>query len=278
MTGLASTLTFRSPTKRGRKGLPRPETLTIRRWGAWVALLCCLGQSSCAADTIPARGGLVVPYILGNQLACDDPNVQVARVRAILNDKVYEQEATCAKPGEIRFDEVDAGQWQLTLEALDANGVIVMDNRGDDPLPVVEVLGDGNVTTAVPVEMASVPAHLFLRWAEGFSDCEGLGIDRFIISVWDANGTTTLMRGEIACATRPNAPQDYRRVPDPDRRIHGSTMQSLSVQPVTRESVPLGLPVVFKLPRPPGAGYSVLASMNCNQNGCIAEQDPQIAS
>lgn len=242
--------------------------------GIYCALLC----AGCASDTVAAQGSIVVPYVLGNQLACDDPNVQVARVRAILNDKVYEQEATCAAPGELRFDEVDAGHWQLIVEALDAKGVIVMDNRHQEQAPVVEVLGDGNVTTALPVELASVPAHVFLRWAEGFSDCEGLGIDRFTVSVWDTSGTTTLMRGEIACATRPNAPEDYRRFEDPQRRILGANMQSLSVQALTREGVPVGNPVVFNLPRPPGAGYSVLASMNCTKDGCIAEQDPQIAS
>lgn len=237
-----------------------------------------LSASGCAGDTVAAQGSVVVPYVLGNQLTCDDPNVQVARVRAILNDKVYEQESTCAAPGQLRFDDVDAGHWQLIVEALDANGVIVMDNRHAPVPPVVEILGDGNVTTALPVELASVPAHIFLRWSEGFSDCDGLGIDRFIVSIWDTSGTTTLMRGEISCATRPNAPEDYRKFEDPERRIHGASMQSLSVQALTREGVHVGQPVVFELERPPGAGYSVLASMNCTKDGCVAGQAPQIAS
>lgn len=250
-----------------------------RRWGgSLLALVACLAPTGCASDSVAARGSLLIPYVLGNQLRCDDPNVKVARVRAILNDKVYEQESTCASPGEIRFEGVDAGHWQLTVEALDARGVIVMDNRGEEELPVVEVLGDGNVTTAAAVDLASVPAHLFLRWSEGFSDCDGLGIDRFAINVWDTSGTTTLMHTEISCATRPNAPEDYRRVPDPERRIHGGTMQSLSVQALKSDGVPVGKTVSFKLPHPPGAGYSVLATMNCTQKGCVAGQDPQIAS
>lgn len=246
---------------------------------AWGGILFLgLLQGACAGDAIPARGSLIIPYVLGNQLSCDDPQVGVKRIRARLNDEVYEQEVACGTPSEVRFDEVDAGQWQLTVEGLDANGVIVMDNRHQEALPVVEVLGDGTVSTAMPVELASVPAHVFLRWSEGFSDCEGLGIDRFLVSIWDTSGTTALMRGEISCATRPNAPQDYRRLEDPQRRIHGSTMQSLRVQAVNRESVPIGQPASFNLATPPGAGYSVLVSLDCGQDGCLPGQDPQIAS
>lgn len=266
----------------------RPHTLSSRlslagpgfSKGALAGMSLSLALTgACASDSVSAQGSLVIPYVLGNQLDCDNPSVTVARIRASLNDKTYEQEATCAAPGEIRIDDVDVGQWQLTVEAIDANGVIVMDNRTREPLPpVVEVLGDGNITTALPVELASVPAHLFLRWSEGFSDCEGLGIDRFAVTVWDTSGTTTLMRGDIDCAKRPDAPQDYRRFGDPERRIHGASMQSLSVQALSPEGVPVGQPVVFSLAKPPGAGYSVLASLNCTSDGCLAGQDPQVAS
>lgn len=218
----------------------------------------------CGAEAGPDTGVLVVPFKLGNGRACED--LGVVSVRAELDDGDYVEEQDCAA-GELRFQLLEPGPYDLVVYGLDGDGVPVMDSLAAGPLPVTVVGGGTTVVFDPPAQLTAAPAKLQLRWEFGFSSCEAAGIERFDISAWREDGSELLMISELACSTPGEGREQYRLVPDEDRELSGDELGEVEVQAYDAHGLAVGSPVVFAFDAP-GAGREIELSLSCDAGGC----------
>jgi hypothetical protein len=226
--------------------------------------------SACPKNADDSTGTLVVPFALGNHRSCD--TVGVAKVRAEVDDDMYEQEAPCSN-GQVRFKEIPAGSYKVRLFGLDAQGVAVMDSTSYGEVTVNVVGQDTTVVVHPEVVLTATPAKLLLRWNLGFGSCKGTGIDRFNVLVWRRDGDDLLLNSNLSCSTEGDGDDQYREVPDKGRALGGGDVGEVSVQPLDKTGVEMGDPVKFNFD-PPGPGHTVKLSIECMDGACSGTGKP----
>ena len=240
----------------------RPSLLAI-------ALLTGLGLNSVGCGDGGEPGSLVVPFRLGIDLDCEEAGVE--RVRASLDGDLYVETADC-EDAEVRFDRIEADKYSLFVEGLDSSGVTVMDN-GADELPTVEVLGDDTTVTADEIRLTASPAHLLVRWGFEFIACADASIESFAIEAFDEDGQKDLLTTRIKCEEMASDGDGYRVVPDEDRLLDGEQLGRVRVQAQDKDGVDVGDAAIFEF-APPGPGYTVKLTLNCESNGCSGSGTP----
>jgi hypothetical protein len=233
-----------------------------------VLIECCLGVllavAGCTGDGGFDTGVLVVPYELGNARDCE--SLGVVSVRAELDDGNYAEETDC-EAGQVRFNLLDPGRYDVVVYGLDEQGVAVMDSLAHGTT-AIDVIGSGTTVIVDPgVRLTAAPARLKLRWEFGFGSCEAASIERFGVSAWRSDGSELLMTGEVSCALPGEGRDQYRLVPDEARELSGDEFGEVEIQPYDRHGLPVGEPVVFGFDSP-GPGREVRLSLSCGVGGC----------
>ena len=229
-----------------------------------LCVLALCSASGCQSDKKDASGVLVVPFELGNRKACDE--LGVTSVRAELDDGTYSEETDC-DAGELRFNLVHEGRYDLVVYGLDDHDDAIMDSLADGPL-AVDVIGKHTTVVVDPaIKLTAAPASLLLRWELGFGSCESAHLGGFTVSAWRADGSELLMESEVAC-DMPGAGRDqYRLVPDKDRELSGDAVGEVQIQPFDVNDIAMGDPISFTFDSP-GAGGKVKLSLACDEGGC----------
>lgn len=232
------------------------------------AMSACGGDDS--GELGSARGTLVVKVQLGNNRTCDALGVKT--IRAELNDKLYEVSAPC-EDYQVRFRDIPAGTYKVSLFGVDDDGVEVMDSV-NTPNVLVNVAGDDKTVVGdKTVTLTAAPAHLLVRWGFGFGTCKGVGIDRFEIALWDASGNDQILGKNLDCDLEGEGKDQYRTIEDPMRRFHGDEAGEISVQPIDKNGVDIGQPASFKF-KAPGPGHDVKVTVKCEENACTGSGKP----
>ena len=249
---------------RDRTSIQRTCARAVWLAGAWLA--ACGGDDDGAAGT----NTLVIPFELGNERSCE--SVGVEYVRAELKGTAYEGEADCGT-GQVRIKNVPAGSYRVTVAAIDASGVAVMDNvaAGDT---TVSVNGDGKTKVIEEgITLTAAPAHLKVRWDFKFSSCKGASIETFDVSAWRGTGDSLIAKQAFPCTQEGEGRGGYRLIDDPERRFGGDVGGEVSVQPRDKDKVPVGKAVVFKF-KAPGAGQDVKVTVTCDEGSCMGSGKP----
>ena len=228
---------------------------------AFAALLLALG---CEHEKSTDKGVLVVPFELGNRKECKD--LGVVGVRVELGDGELAQEVDCSA-GEVRFNLVPKGRYDVTVYGVDDDGVAIMDSLADGPASVDVVGGNTTVVLDPPAVLTAAPAKLLLRWQFGFGSCESAAVGGFTVSAWRADGGELLMEADVPCDMPGEGREQYRLVPDDERDLSGDTVGEIDVQPYDVNDIAMGDPANFSFD-PPGAGHEVKLSLTCNGGGC----------
>jgi hypothetical protein len=248
--------------------LPR-LTPSLGRLAA-VTSLCGALSTGCGSPPDPKAGVLVVPFELGNHKSCEE--LGITDVRAELDDGFLQEEVRC-DAGEIRFDDLEPGAYQVKLFGLDADGFAAMDSV-ESGERVVRVPGDGNTVVADPaVVLSAAPAHLQLRWDFGFGSCGSASVKHFGIDAWRVDGSELLLQQKLDCGMAGEGDDQYRLVPDPERQLGGDQLGEVSVQAYDENDFAIGEPVLFTF-EAPGAGREVNLSLACDESGCTGSGEP----
>jgi hypothetical protein len=235
-----------------------------------LALGCFSALSGCSDGGGKDTGVLVVPYELGNRRDCAE--LEIVAVRADLDDGSFSEETGC-EAGELRFNLLEPGRYDVVLYGLDEDGVEVMDSLADGPLPV-DVVGGGTTVIFDPaIKLTAAPAKLDLRWDLGFGSCESAAIGSFGVVAWRGDGSDLLMETELDCETPGEGAGQYRRVPDEERELAGEELGEVEVQAYDENGIAMGEPVTF-LFESPGAGGKVQLSLRCDEGGCRGSGSP----
>ena len=235
--------------------MKRPFAHLLLRLATTAGIAGTVLASSGCGDEGP--GTLIVPYVLGANLDCEERNV--TEVRATLADK-YDATVDC-EVGEVTLSDVPPGKYPLVVEAIASDGVVIMDNIDNDARDV-EVVGDGaSITLDEAVLLTDAPAKILLLWNFGASNCNNAGIDEFDVTVF-ADGSEQLTQETLDCTNAEADADGYRTLPDSDRAINGKTVTNVLVEAP-------GTLAEFEF-EPPGPGRSVRLDMECDNGGCQA--------
>lgn len=212
----------------------------------------------------PQTGTVVVPFALGNYKECSE--LGITQVRAELDEGAAAETVSC-ETGEVRFNGVLPGAHDVKLYGLDADGFPAMDSL-ESPARVVVIGEQGGTVTAEPsVVLSLAPASLHLRWDLGFGSCTSADIDFFLVSAWRQDGSELLLQQSIACDTAGEGENQYRQLLDEERRLGGTELGEVSVQPFDANGVSVGDPAQFTF-EAPGAGRPVHLTLECAAGGC----------
>jgi hypothetical protein len=225
----------------------------------------------CKKDEKAPKGSLVVPFQLGSGKSCDE--VAIARVKATLDEDAQSKDVPCSKQ-EIRFEDIESGVYTLKLYGINAQGVAIMDSFNVDE---VKVEKDNTVTVDPPVVLSDAPAQVRLRWDLGYGNCKIWAMDKFQLKVWSEDGNKLLLETKLECELNKVDRDIYRTVPDPDRKLDGSNLGALQVQPVDANGTSVGSKPSVKFTfNSPGPGGLVKLSIDCDGDGCegSGEADP----
>lgn len=232
------------------------------------ATIVCL--AGCGSDDKPDNGVLVVPFELGNRRDCD--SLGVVAVRAELDDGQVVEETDCDS-GQIRFNLLKPGSYDIAVYGLDENGKAVMDSLAEGQLPI-DVVGGGTTVVFDPaIKLTAAPAKLLLRWELGFGSCQSTSIKSFGLVAWRGDGSDLLMETEVDCDMPGEGAAQYRAVPDEERALRGEDFGEVEVQPKDKNGIAIGKPTSFAF-ESPGAGGKVKLSLKCDEGGCEGSGEP----
>src|SRR5262245_58704260 len=96
-------------------------------------VLACAAFGLAACEDSDSSGTLIVPFNLGNQRTCKDFHVET--VRGELNDAEYVDEVRC-DAGELRFQHIPEGAYNLRLYGYDSDDVAIMDSLQHEHLTI----------------------------------------------------------------------------------------------------------------------------------------------
>jgi hypothetical protein len=256
--------------------MPRPRLIPLS------FSILALSLASCSRE--PGPGTVIVKFRLGNDKTCEE--LGVVNVRAFLGDDPTLSDAgdtdgggpdldvtAPCEDGEVTITQVPAGSYELTVQAIDAADVTIMDNLKDGALPV-EVLGDGSQLTTDTIGLTNSPSQLKVRWDFGFSSCEAEGVGSFRIAAFDTTGTEGLHEVTIPCNTAGDPDdENYRLIDDPDRSIDGTVFGEVGIDVLDASNAELGMREVLAF-TPPGPGYPIKISLACDATGCTSSGMP----
>lgn len=215
-------------------------------------------------------GVLVVPYELGNHKDC--AALGVVSARAELDDGAQAAEVDCDS-GEVRFNLLKPGNYDVTVYGLDQDGVAVMDSLVDGPRHV-DVVGGGTTVVVDPaLKLTAAPAKLLVRWDLGFGSCESTSLQSFAINAWRSDGSDLLMQAEVPCSMSGQGREQYRRVPDLERELSGDELGEVDVQAKDSHGIAMGKTATFMFASP-GPGHEVKLSLECGNGGCKGSGAP----
>lgn len=221
----------------------------------------------------PGLGSLKVNYNLGptGTDACAD--LSLDRIEGRLDDAESEivEEATCG--ADLVFSEIRAGTRRLFISALNSEGALILDNSTTEDLVKVS-----NVQpTETEVLLLPVPAQVFVRWrinADGFQvscDTDAVKTHEFVVTVWSG---VDLLASHVFRCDEPAKEDSYVQIPDDDRRLLGSAITEVSVQPREGRGSRIGDLVRFPLNGPLGAARQLYLTVECDNNICAAVGAP----
>jgi hypothetical protein len=242
----------------------------LRPVSALGVTLLAFATLGCGGKTKDDSGVLVAPYELGNRKDCK--SLGVVSVRAELDDGAVAQEVEC-DAGEVRFNLLKPGHYDVVVYGLNADGVRVMDSLADGPTSV-DVVGGGTTVIVDPaVKLTAAPAKLALRWNLGFGSCESSSIGSFALDAWRSDGSDLLMQTEVLCSMQGQGREQYRLVPDKQRALSGEELGEVNVQAKDVHGIAMGKPVTFNFDSP-GPGREVKLSLSCGDGGCKGSGQP----
>ena len=218
----------------------------------------------CSTDIKPAT--IIVPFTLGNQKSCQD--LDIVSVRAELDaGEIYEETVDCDK-GEIRFDGVLEGKYELTLFGQDKDGIDVMDSLAEDPIELK--LSEGQWLEVDSVVLGDAPAKLLVGWSFERGGCQDIA--EFSVSAWKTGGSEMLLTAILQCDAEGDK-DGYVRVPDPKRLLSGDQFGEVGVVALGANGAEVGDVVTFAFD-PPGRGRSVRVSVTDCRDGCKGTGKP----
>jgi len=233
----------------------------------FAASIVCVLVTNCKGEE---SGSLQVSFQLGSGKSCGEFDIE--RVEAVLtnNDSDYDETVNCDK-GEIRFNDVEPGTYDLRLFGYDSNSAAVKSSI------LQEATIKAGETTMIekPIPLLDAPAKLKIRWDFEFSDCETEGIGGFHVTAFSGGGSDILFENrDIACDSKPDDDDGkYHTVPDEDRDLKGDDFGEVTIQPYDVNSADLGDAINFSFDNP-GPGGEIKLSLSCGDTGCIGSGKP----
>ncbi len=247
----------------------RPRSLSLLA-GAGAGALALVALAGCQPDKGP--GSLLVSYELGNNKACDEVGVVSIRADLFTGDYDpmavdYTEEVSC-DAGEVAFDPVEPGVYNIRVSGYDDSGMATFDNLGqiasERRLEIFEA-----AESTLDAELTARPADLKIGWRlgdGGFGNCAGVGIDRFEIVAYQTGGGSILLETTLACELNGDA-QGFRLVEDPDRLLNGVLFGEVGIQALAANGSEVGSPAIHVF-EPVGPGYPVELTIECTEAGC----------
>jgi hypothetical protein len=223
-----------------------------------------------SCNTGPNSGTLSVSYELGLQGTC--AGFGVATVKVTLDDGEYEEEEPCDPANPILLTGVAAGNYDVLVEGIDAEGITVMDNIGGDDDNSVEVVGGSD--KELDVTLGDSPAQVQVRWLKFVNgepaECAFIATKYFEVTAYH-DATQFPNSNVFDCSVPPG----YQTLPDPDRVIDGNTLNGVRVRVLDESEEQIGDDLVFAGFDPPGAGRVVQIDITCdgpeNEPVCTGE-------
>ena len=237
---------------------------------AILGIVFAVSVAACGDVDNPEAGVLVIPYELGNLKDCESLGVEV--IRGQIDDEFHVEEVDC-EAGQIRFNQLMPGSYEIELFGLDEDAYAIMDSLAGGPR-TLSVVGEGTTVVAdPPIKLTAAPAHLKMRWDFGFGTCDSAFIDHFTVSAWRVDGSELLLEEELDCGMPGDGLDQYRSVPDGDRQLSGDEFGEVAIQAYDGNDVAVGSPLLYSF-EAPGAGRFVHLSMTCDQGGCAGSGTP----
>lgn len=240
--------------------------------------LCALVAAS-ACNNSPPVGDLVVPFEIGSGVQCSGKNVKdvsVTLVKKVDDDRTDAPTVTVdCDSGEAKFDGVEVGKYKVIAEGHDPQGKVVVDNGATFEEDDAEVLEGQTVTLGGPIKMQTTPAKLWIRWElNGFLDqCSKIPLVDFEVIAYENDGADPLLMGAFACDSMPDNEESYRFMPDPDRDLDGTDLDTIEIIPRDASGNPVGTKAYFALVQNPGPGTIVKLTVasKCTADACDLE-------
>jgi hypothetical protein len=208
----------------------------------------CISTAGSGGTTAVPRGSaeVTVPFQFEDGQTCSSAGVSMVRVE--LGDMTYVATASCAS-GQVRLSNVIEGSYAVRAFGLADDGTAVFDDFSSSVKTLTVTATDATLTTE-PVTLTAAPAHLLLRWNFAFTSCSSVGIDRFVVALRRPPAADTLLEATLLCGLEGDGVDQYRRIPDPERRVVGSEPGEVSVQATAPNGTAVGSPVVIRFDAP----------------------------
>lgn len=219
--------------------------------------------SGCGSEE--QSGVVSVRYELVPSRTCEEVGASQVRVTLTGGGQSFDAQGVCDTNGAITLENVKAGNYQLTVEALDAVGDTIYDSQGSPPMPYpVEVLG-GASNPIDDVELYPTPARIrfIFQVTDGdglFQQCAASEIKHFEAR---AHRNSTQMASDSIdyCAASGKV-----TMKDPERRIEGDLLNLVRVRPLDANMGALGTVDIDV--EPPGHGKTVEIRVDCVETAC----------
>ncbi len=238
---------------------------------ACLACLACL--PACQPDQGP--GTLAIDYTLGNSKTCEEVGVtriEAELVRGTGDDRVVLYNAKIACGDELFIDDIEAKTYEFEIKGYDSDNIVILDNLADSESERrIEIFEAAD--SQLDIDLTERPATLSVRWrlgAEGFADCDGVGIDRFEIKAYQQGGGGIMLEAELDCTLDGEGTGNWRVLADPDRALIGVLFAEVGIQALDSSGAEVGDAATFEF-EPVGPGYPVQLAVECDALGCQPE-------
>lgn len=230
------------------------------------SLLCLTAFVAPACGGDEPSGSLIVPFVIGADVPCSTVGVTEVTVQLTSRPQdggepqTFEETVACDDKQAV-FASLDAGRYDVVAKGVDAEGVVVVDNGGKDPVDTAEVTS-GAENTADTVSMSTTPATVEVRWSigGGFVQCSSIPTTEFRVSLFEDGGANQLHSHTFKCDDMGDA-MGYHLVLDEGRDIKGDQLELIKIEPLDAKGVVNGMAASFTI-TPPGNGRTLKVSTN----------------
>lgn len=196
------------------------------------AAAALMGMAGCNND--PGSGTLTLQYqfgVIGSTCAAEG----VSSVRVSIGNEVDEE--PCSEDGEVTISSVPAGNYDVVVEGLDAEGITVRDNIGNDDDESVEVIGGSSQEHEVFLYPTPAEIELTLVLLDEdelqLPSLDSSQIEAFQVRA--SEGTNNLLLdGEVVIADLTSA---RTIVADPNRQLDGEEVNTIVLNAVIGSSI-----------------------------------------